>query len=108
MLSDPDFANNINNFITEVMTYPGNRPLPVFIARSDSTAITIKFDSPPEADQGNYFPSVSGLEGCTSIVIIGENGCWISHFWEVPWFFGTVFGPFHEMRPSSTVFKTFN
>ena len=89
------------------------------------------FDAPP--NEGEYYPSVSGLEGCTSVVvsgflqplltrpiylqpldllqnprpqppkvldfrspyvssywradsaptqIIGEKGCWISHFWE--------------------------
>ncbi|KAL8699462.1 MAG: hypothetical protein Q9201_005989 [Fulgogasparrea decipioides] len=40
------------------------------------------------SDNFNYLPSVSGLEGCTSIIIIGEKGCWLSHFWEQPWFLG--------------------
>ena len=89
LLTDSDFANNINNFITEQITFPGAKPCPLPPLNPDSTAITVKFDSPP--DEGDYFPSLQGLEGCTSVVIIGENGCWISHFWEVPWFFGISF-----------------
>ena len=88
MLTDIDFANNINNFITEQITYPGAKPCPLPTLNPDSTAITVKFDSPP--GDGNYFPSLEGLEGCTSVVIIGENGCWISHFWEVPSFYGML------------------
>ena len=86
MPSDVDFANNINNFITEQITYPGAKPCPLPAINPDSTAVTVKFDAPP--DNGNYYPSLQGLEGCTSVVIIGENGCWISHFWEAPWFLG--------------------
>lgn len=85
MPTDGDFANNINNFITEQITYPGAVPCPMPMINPDSTAITVKFDSPPDE---NYYPSVVGLEGCTSVVIIGENGCWMSHFWEAPWFYG--------------------
>ena len=83
---DSDFGN-INNFITELITYPGAKPCP--LRRSGiggSSAISVAFDTPPE---GTYFPSVSQLEGCTSVVIIGEKGCWISHLWESPAFLAT-------------------
>lgn len=87
-LSDPDFANNVNNFITEqtASSYPGAKPCPINYQNPFSTALTVAFDAPP--DEGNYLPSLVGLEGCTSVVIIGEKGCWISHFWEIPWFPG--------------------
>ena len=87
--TDLDFGHSIDNFITFQITYPGAKPCPLPSINPDSTAITVKFDSPPPDE--NYYPSLEGLEGCTSVVIIGENGCWISHFWEVPWFFGTSF-----------------
>ena len=88
--SDSDFANDVNNFITEQIapTYPGAKPCPINYQNPFSTALTVAFDAPP--DEGNYLPSLRGLEGCTSVVIIGEKGCWISHFWEIPWFTGYI------------------
>ena len=65
--SDSDFGNNINQFITEEITNPGARPVPIPSINPDSTAITVAFDSPP--NEGNYYPSVVGLEGCTSVVV---------------------------------------
>ena len=89
-VSDPDFSNKVNNFITEQIgsTYPGAKPCPIDYQNPFSTALTVAFDAP--SDEGNYLPSLRGLEGCTSVVIIGEKGCWISHFWEVPWFPGYI------------------
>ena len=49
-----------------------------------SSALSVLFDSPP--NEGEYYPFVSGLEGCTSVIIVGEKGCWISHFWQAPSF----------------------
>ena len=67
--SDPDFANNMNNFITEqcAASYPGAKPCPLPSINPDSTALTVAFDTPP--NEGSYFPSVVGLEGCTSVVV---------------------------------------
>lgn len=93
LLSDSDFNNNINHFISELITCPGAQVCPVPDDRITpfSTALTVAFDSPP--DKGNYYPSVSGLRGCTSVVIIGEKGCWISHMWESPWIMGHTGNP---------------
>ena len=87
-VSDSDFVDNVNIFITEQMgsTYPGAKPCSINYQNPFSTALTVAFDAPP--DEGNYLPSLRGLEGCASVVIIGEKGCWISHFWEIPWFLG--------------------
>ena len=62
-LSDPDFANNVNNFITEqtASSYPGAKPCPINYQNPFSTALTVAFDAPP--DEGNYLPSLVGLEG---------------------------------------------
>ena len=89
-VSDSDFANNVNNFITEQIasSYPGAKPCPIDYTKAFSTALTVAFDAPP--NEGSYLPSLVGLEGCTSVVIIGEKGCWISHFWEVPGFTGSA------------------
>lgn len=85
-VTDSDFANSINNFIVELTSpsYPGAKPCEIYYQAAISTALTVAFDAVP--DEGNYFPSLRGLEGCTSVVIIGEKGCWISHLWEIPWF----------------------
>lgn len=66
--TESDFPT-INNFITEQVSpsYPGAKPCPVPIGNPYSTAITVAFDSPP--DNGNYFPSLVGLQGCTSVVV---------------------------------------
>ena len=79
-----DYRGNINQFITEEMTKPGKVPLLNRQTGRFSSAISVVFDSPP--NEGEYYPSVSGLEGCTAVVIIGEKGCWISHFWQAPSF----------------------
>lgn len=87
-VSDSDFANSVDNFIVELTSpdYPGAKPCAIYYQAAISTALTVAFDAVP--DEGNYFPSLRGLEGCTSVVIIGEKGCWISHLWEIPWFTG--------------------
>lgn len=87
-VSDPRFAESLDKFIVAQVgkTYPGAKPLKNDYQASRSTALTVAFDTPPGL--GNYLPSVIGLEGCTSVVIIGEKGCWISHLWEAPWFLG--------------------
>lgn len=38
------------------------------------------------SDYTQSFPFVTGLIGCTTVVIIGEGGCWVSHHWESPSF----------------------
>ena len=79
-----DYRGNLNQFITEEMTKPGKVPLLNRQTGRFSSAVSVLFDSPP--NEGEYYPSVSGLEGCTAVVIIGEKGCWISHFWQAPSF----------------------
>ena len=87
-VSDPDFANSIDTFIVDLTapSGPGAKPCKIYYQAAISTALTVAFDAVP--DDGNYYPSLRGLEGCTSVVIIGEKGCWISHLWEIPWFQG--------------------
>ena len=69
--TDSDFSN-INNFITEqcAASYPGAKPCPLPLMNPVSTAIAVDFDTPPDE---NYFPSVVGLEGCTSVVVSVPN-----------------------------------
>lgn len=69
MPGDSDFNNNMDQFITEQIGYPGALPLFLPDDNPNSTARVIAFDSPPESDNFNYLPSVSGLEGCTSIIV---------------------------------------
>lgn len=87
-VSDPDFANSIDTFMVDLTAPngPGAKPCIVNYQATISTALTVAFDAVPNDD--NYYPSLRGLEGCTSVVIIGEKGCWISHLWEVPYFIG--------------------
>ncbi|KAI4126334.1 MAG: hypothetical protein LQ338_003811, partial [Usnochroma carphineum] len=85
--SDSEFNNNLDRFITEQIASPGAKPLKLPRTNPDATAQVIPFDAPPGPSY-NYLPSISSLEGCTAIIIIGEKGCWISHFWEQPWFIG--------------------
>ncbi len=87
-VSDADFANSVDTFIVDLTapSGPGAKPCKIDYQASLSTALTVAFDAVP--DDGDYFPSLRGLEGCTSVVIIGEKGCWISHLWEIPWFTG--------------------
>lgn len=33
--------------------------------------------------------AISGLYGCTTVVVVSESAMWISHFWEVPAFRAT-------------------
>ncbi|KAG7005184.1 hypothetical protein G7Y79_00021g050510 [Physcia stellaris] len=75
-----DYRGNMDQFISEEITKDGQRPLLNRQIGRFSSALAVAFDAPP--NEGEYYPSVSGLEGCTSVVIIGEKGCWISHFWE--------------------------
>lgn len=72
-LSDADFAKSIDNFIVEqtAPSYPGARSCEVNYQAPISTARTVAFDAVP--DDGNYYPSLRGLEGCTSVVIIGAE-----------------------------------
>ena len=87
-VSDPDFANSVDTFMVDLTAPngPGARPCVINYQAAISTALTVAFDAVPNED--NYYPSLRGLEGCTSVVIIGEKGCWISHLWEIPWFTG--------------------
>ena len=89
MPTDSDFPN-INNFITSQFDYPGAQKVYMPSINPTSSALVVAFDTPPEE---NYYPYVTGLEGCTSVVIIGEKGCWLSHFWEAPWFLGAETNP---------------
>ena len=87
-VSDVDYGGSIDQFIVD-LTSPigtGARPLKINYVAAISTALTVAFDAVPNDD--NYYISLRGLEGCTSVVIIGEKGCWISHLWEIPWFEG--------------------
>ena len=87
-VSDPKFAESVDKFIVAQVaeTYAGAKKLTIPIMNPFSTALIVAFDAPP--DGGNYLPSLVDLVGCTSVVIIGEKGCWISHLWESPWFVG--------------------
>ena len=87
-VSDLGFGNSVDTFIVDLTspTGPGAKPLKVNYQASVSTALTVAFDAVPNDD--NYYVSLRGLEGCTSVVIIGEKGVWISHLWEIPWFQG--------------------
>ena len=69
MPGDKDYNNNMDQFITEQIGYNGALPLFLPDGNPDSTARVIAFDSPSESDNFNYLPSVSGLEGCTSIIV---------------------------------------
>ena len=87
-VSDVDYGGSIDQFIVDLTSPigPGAKPLKIYYQAPISTALTVAFDAVPNDD--NYYISLRGLEGCTSVVIIGEKGCWISHLWEIPWFEG--------------------
>ena len=89
-VSDPDYGNSIDQFIVD-LTAPNTddaRACKIYYQAPIATALTVAFDA--IENEGNIYPSLRGLEGCTSVVIIGEKGCWISHLWEIPWFPGYV------------------
>ena len=48
--------------------FEGAIQVPILLIRSASTALVVAVDSPPNPE-GTYYPYVTGLEGCTSIVV---------------------------------------
>ena len=50
-----------------IVTKDGKKPLLNRQTGRFSSAMAVAFVSPP--NEGEYYPSVSGLEGCTSVVV---------------------------------------
>lgn len=82
-LPGPINYQGVTNFILWELYYArvagnvvDNRLLP----SNPSSALARKLGNQP------FTVAVQGLYGCTSVVVVSEQGVWMSHFWEVPSF----------------------
>ena len=82
-LETPEDFSSINEFMLEQLDAPGSKELNHRVTGKHSSAITGTWDTQPK----NLW--VAGLYGCTSVVIVGEGGAWLSHYYEDPSFIRT-------------------
>ncbi|KAK4500777.1 hypothetical protein PRZ48_008968 [Zasmidium cellare] len=52
--------------------------------------------------------AVSGLRGCTSIVVVSQEGAWMSHVWEAPGFRKRINQPWEEIKYQDLSDEEFN
>lgn len=71
----PDLFNEVKS--------AGNTAKVELASRAASGVSSSQFITFDNAEHNIY---VSGLEGCTSVIVVSRNGAWASHFWETPAF----------------------
>lgn len=71
----PDLFNEVKG--------AGNTAKVELASRSATGVSSSQFITFDNAEHNIY---VSGLEGCTSVIVVSRKGAWASHFWETPAF----------------------
>ncbi|CAI6334307.1 unnamed protein product [Periconia digitata] len=90
-----DQGKDINVFIKEQMDRVRQQGNLVPLAGRGPNNAMGAISSSRQFDLGNqaFDAGVSGLHGCTSVVVIAQRAIWISHLWEIPGFINTFIDP---------------